>query len=751
MLKFKELDDKKKRFIIIVSVLVVFIGVTLAYVVGQISDGAIGNANVTADTTDNLQFSVDKDISLNPTQFNVTEGGGGLSDTAVGTATLLANSTNETATYDYYVYFNIKSNDYTYTTEDYKPEIVLTITDPEGNPVTKLANNNLEYVEAENADGTITKGFDITTASGLINIASNYEITSSSSTNATEQDWTFTVTFINLTTNQTENGGRTLNAEIILSKDVTNYHEICEPGTMACDIARLYNEENPESNGLYYHNGTMIDENEYCMYDGNYVVSFITNNASTSTEDCNTVYSLAGMYYDASVITGGLEEGAVEEVTWDSVNSVCETTSGIPVYNDSETAVSQESCSGYAAIMGDSSVIMINVGSGTMEKIAYCMYEGNQVLSLPDGTPSTSAEDCNTVYSVAGIYYDASVITGGLEEGVVEEVTWDGATCKTTTSGATVYTDIDNNTPVSQESCNGYAAIMEDSSVIMVNVGSGTIETAVLDAEDYSYRYAGANPNNYVCFGSDEGSCTNDNLYRIIGVFDGKVKLIKADYTTSGMLGTNGRDYYGTYDFDDASYYKGSMDTSTIAGYRWNYDTSVSSGGSNNWTTSEFNTINLNTNYWNYLDTTWQDLIATTIWHLGGMTSSSNTAKAFYDGERNNVGYGSNPTTYSDEIGLMYPSDYGYAASPDSWVTDLYDYDNSTITANNWLYMGLYEWTITPDSSGSGSVFSVNNYGYLSFNNASIGYAARPVFYLESNVELSGGTGTSSDPYRLAV
>ena len=640
MLKFKEMDDKKKRLIVIVSVLVVFIGVTLAYVVGQISDGAIGNANITADTTDNLQFSVDKDISLNPTQFNVIEGGGGLSDTAVGTATLLANSTNNTASFTYYVYFNIKSNDYTYTTEDYKPEIVLTITDPTGQPVTEVSG--LSYVTVQNADGSEVSGFDITTKSGLINIANNYEITSNSSTDATEQNWIFTVTFINLTTNQSENGGSTLDAEIILSKDEKNYHEICEPGTMACDIARLYNEENLESNGLYYHNGTYTSENEYCMFEGNQVSSF-SNGISTSAEDCQNVYYGMGMYIDATLTTEGVELGQVEEVTWDSANSVCETTSGIPVYNDSETAVSQESCSGYAAMMSDTEA------------------------------------------------------------------------------------------------------------VIMINVGSGTMGLAVLDAEDYSYRYAGANPNNYVCFGSDEETCSNDDLYRIIGVFDGKVKLIKADYTTSDMLGTDGRDYVGTYS-SVISYYKGSMDTSTIATYRWNYDTSVSSNGSNNWTTSEFNTINLNTNYWNYLGATWQNLIAETTWHLGGMTSSSNTAKAFYDGERNNAGYGSNPTTYTDEIGLMYLSDYGYAASPDAWATNLSSYDNSTITPNNWLYMGLSEWTLTPYSSYSFSLFLVYYRGYLVYYTGAVsGYAARPVFYLESNVELSGGTGTSSDPYRLAV
>ena len=638
MLRFKKMDDKKKRMVIIVSVLVVFIGISFAYVVAQISGSAIGNANITADTADNLDFSIDKDINLNPTQFNVTEGGGGLSDTATGTASLLANSTNDTATYTYYVYFNIKSNNYTYTTEDNKPEIVLTITDPTGQPVTEVSG--LTYVTAQNADGTTVSGFDITTKSGLYNIASNYEITSNSSTDATEQNWIFTVTFINLTTNQSENGGSTLDAEIILSKDEKNYHEICEPGTMACDIARLYNEENPESNGLYYHNGTYTSENEYCMFEGNQVLSFPDGAPSTNAEDCQNVYYGMGMYIDATLTTEGVELGQVEEVTWDSVNSVCETTSGIPVYNDNETAVSQESCNGYAAVMGDSSVIMINVGSGTME-------------------------------------------------------------------------------------------------------------LAVLDAEDYSYRYLGANPNNYVCFGSDEETCSNDDLYRIIGVFDGQVKLIKYDYATSEMLGTNG-DYYGTYN-QSTSNYKGSMDTSTIAGYRWNYDTSVSTYGSNNWTTSEFNTINLNTNYWNYLGTTWQNLIAETTWHLGGMTSSSNTAKAFYDGERNNAGYGSNPTTYTDKIGLMYPSDYGYAANPDAWTTNLSSYDNSTITASNWLYMGLVEWTIIPSSSYSYNVFSVNYRGYLYYSNAYSGYAARPVFYLESNVQLEGGTGTSSDPYRLAV
>ena len=275
-------------------------------------------------------------------------------------------------------------------------------------------------------------------------------------------------------------------------------------------------------------------------------------------------------------------------------------------------------------------------------------------------------------------------------------------------------------------------------------------------SEDNSYRYSGANPNNYVCFGSTDTPCPTENLYRIIGIFDDdkdtnyQVKLIKADYVTSDMLGTDGRDYYGTYS-GDTFYYKGSMDTSTIATYRWNYDISVSSIGSNNWTTSEFNKINLNTNYWNYLGPTWQNLIADTTWHLGGMTSHYNTAKEFYDGERNNAGYEDNPATHTDEIGLMYPSDYGYAASPDAWATDLYDYDSSTITSNNWLYMGINEWTIIPCLSYSSPIFSMDRFGVLSYNGANLWYAARPVFYLESSVEFSSGDGSAQSPFTLKI
>ena len=274
-------------------------------------------------------------------------------------------------------------------------------------------------------------------------------------------------------------------------------------------------------------------------------------------------------------------------------------------------------------------------------------------------------------------------------------------------------------------------------------------------ALDKSYRYSGANPNNYVCFGSNETTCPNDSLYRIIGLFDEdcdslyQVKLIKNDYVNSKMLGIDGRDYLGPYTGTMVNY-KGNMIINSVLTYRWNYDTTVSLMGSNNWETSVFNTLNLNTNYVNYLGTDWSNLIANTIWHLGGMDDVTYTAKEFYDGERNNVVFGNNAVTYKAKIGLMYVSDYGYAASQDAWTEDIVSYNILEIAENNWMLMGLSEWTIIPYSLDTFYVFIIRDSGLVSYSlAASSGFTVRPVFYLNSDVSYVSGTGTEKDPYRI--
>ena len=522
-------------FVLILVVIALFIGrFTYSYLGPAPTDELTGTGEVTP-SGDTIIFSKGNDLSLSASTDNFHTGSGNLTDTTNPQVRLIASSDTNDASTTYFAGIRIYENTYSYSTDNNTAELILSVYDENGT-LLEASSDTLSFVEVNGV-----KGFDITGLTGAYNIAIDHPISTTSSTNGTTHTWTFTLTFVNLDTDQSINETANLNMEVVLQKDRI------EPPTMVADI--------------------------------------------------------------------------------------CES--------------------------GDN--------------LASCIAEFNALAG--DGAE--------------GVYYHDADLANG--------------------------------------------------------------------AEDNGYRYSGANPNNYVCFGSTTTPCPAENLYRIIGVLNDngeyQVKLIKSDYTTSAMLGTDGRDYNGSYVdmWGESSDYKGNMTQSDIAIYRWNYDTSVSREGTNNWTTSEFNTINLNTNYWNYLGATWQNLIAPTTWHLGGMTSTSNIAKAFYDGERNNAGYGSNPTTYTDEIGLMYVSDYGYAAYPDAWTTNLNFYNNSSITSNNWLYMGLYEWTITPYSSYSNNVFYLYNSGFLDFYNANRGYSVRPVFYLNSNVEYNGGTGTESDPFTLVV
>ena len=145
-------------------------------------------------------------------------------------------------------------------------------------------------------------------------------------------------------------------------------------------------------------------------------------------------------------------------------------------------------------------------------------------------------------------------------------------------------------------------------------------------AGDNSYRYAGASEsvNNFVCFGSTTSPCPTDNLYRIIGVFEDKVKLIKYDYATSALLGTNG-DYNGS-NTPDTEYYKGSL--TTINTYNWNYKAAYSP--SNTWSTSLLNKINLNTNYLNNIGTTWSNMIEDATWKVSGHLTPEVTPREMY-------------------------------------------------------------------------------------------------------------------------
>ena len=236
-------------------------------------------------------------------------------------------------------------------------------------------------------------------------------------------------------------------------------------------------------------------------------------------------------------------------------------------------------------------------------------------------------------------------------------------------------------------------------------------------AGDNSYRYAGENPNNYVCFGSTTTPCPADNLYRIIGVFGDKVKLIK-----STSVGNK------AWDINDSS----------------------------TWSTSSLNTY-LNNEFITTFDETTKGKIEKATWKVGGNTRENieyQPAKTAYQNEvvQPITDEYSTETEYSAKVGLMYVSDYMYAAPQDKWTlvgnrSETTDY--RAATSVNWMYMGLNEWTISRRADYSGGAFYVNSDGRVNSSLVYYYFAVRPVFYLSSSVNYASGDGTKNSPIRV--
>ena len=238
------------------------------------------------------------------------------------------------------------------------------------------------------------------------------------------------------------------------------------------------------------------------------------------------------------------------------------------------------------------------------------------------------------------------------------------------------------------------------------------------------YRYRGASPKNYVTF--------NNEVWRIIGVFptddgtgniENRIKIIKDQ-----SIGNN----------------------------YWNTTQVASTSTYNNWTGATLMKY-LNATYYNSLTNNGAiDMVDDAKYYLGGYTNTNMTKDVMYQYERKISGsgtyyYSSNPNSWTGKIGLMYASDYGYAAS-DECTQNLSSYNNTTCTSNNWLYnIKVGEWILPQVGGNNGNVFYVHSYSDVSnctVNNNSL--ASRPVLYLKPEVMIESGDGTSSNPYKLS-
>ena len=282
------------------------------------------------------------------------------------------------------------------------------------------------------------------------------------------------------------------------------------------------------------------------------------------------------------------------------------------------------------------------------------------------------------------------------------------------------------------------------------------------------YRYIGKDPNNYVMF--------NNETWRIIGVFtvdDGtgkkeeRLKIIRDESI-------------GSYSWDN-------KDTTTGA---------EMDGGKNNWTDARLNYL-LNPDhesnsiggslYWNSgsgtcysgphnttiscvftntgLKREAQNMIGDSLWYLGGTdefsSESDGLTKHFYSYERGTYVYGVRDTSWLGKVGLMYPSDYGYATSGGDTYNRDYCLNSSILFIwdadcfnNNWLYDASVreQYTMTPygyDNTfllygeGAGLVSPYSSHGSETYTEV------KPVVFLKSNIKIVDGDGSSSNPYIL--
>ena len=232
------------------------------------------------------------------------------------------------------------------------------------------------------------------------------------------------------------------------------------------------------------------------------------------------------------------------------------------------------------------------------------------------------------------------------------------------------------------------------------------------------YRYIGKNPNNYVKF--------NDELWRIIGVFDTDDGTGKKEKRLKIMR----NEYSGSYAFNTSS-----------------------------WNSSTVSSI-LNNNYYKSLKDIAKEMMADAKWYLGGvgdfMESSNGLTLHFYKYERGTSVFNSNiySTNWIGKIGLIYPSDYGYATSGGNSVNknncmlkEIYNWD-SDCKNNDWLLkmsMGM----ITHQTSSAQNLFGMNYLGYFSYYNTNYEMNVYPTVYLKSTIKIMGGTGSSTDPFIL--
>ena len=374
---------------------------------------------------------------------------------------------------------------------------------------------------------------------------------------------------------------------------------------------------------------------------------------------------------------------------------------------------------------------------------------GNITLSIEASNTSSSAVTVK-IGTVAG-YVNGGELTLGSGQVIIP---------KASVNAVELITKLNDNT--SGDSGSGVYKV-EHSSIAAGSSATGSTIPAVTD-----YRYYGSNPNNYICLDMEGGStCPDKHLYRIIGsIYEEKentnrIKVIKATPLTDGTTSAFSWDYKvnngsGSYDNIWATITSGDYSNSLTSGSQlmkllnsgawWN---GTSGSYYNNSTTAT--TVNF-TNY--KLSDKAKSYITTSRYYLGGYNNNPPITNEMYGHERGMLRYNTDRPLYWDGmVGLMYPSDYGYAAGNTCVTgTKLYDYKGGCMN-KDWLYISnTVQWLMSPHSGYYDVAFPVYSSGFVS-NGYDVRnpFSTRPVFYLNSSASITNGDGSLNNPYLITL
>ena len=313
------------------------------------------------------------------------------------------------------------------------------------------------------------------------------------------------------------------------------------------------------------------------------------------------------------------------------------------------------------------------------------------------------------------------------------------------------------------------------------NLANTSEELVDDETPDNNLRYVGKNPNNYVSF--------NNELWRIIGVMnnidDGtgknevRLKIVRnesiGDYSwdTSDSSVNSGLGVNEWSDADAMKLLNPGYESEVVGGsLYWNQTSGECYTDPNNTTTAcDFTTTGLTSDA--------KSLIAETVWHTGSngneilwneintnqfyaLERSNNTGRICTSGEYCNDTV-DRKTTWTGYIGLISPSDYGYAIGGGSqnrttcMDSTIYEWGNpmfSSCYSNNWIYDSSHnQWTLFPHGvkTFAYTALYILSFGSMGFEKVSTSYAIFPTVFLNASVKIVGGVGTQESPFEISL